>query len=316
MQKVLSSAPHMRGRETTSRIMLDVLIALMPTSVCAVYFFGLNALILILLSVGTAVATEGLIQFFTGKKVTIGDLSAAVTGLLIALNLPSGVPFYLPVVGSVFAIAIVKQCFGGLGSNFVNPALAGRAFLLISFPVAMTSWVTPGVDAVVTATPLAVMSGTSEGTMPMLMDMFLGNMPGCIGEVSTLALLAGAVYLLVRKVINIRIPAVYIGTVALIALIEALVTGSELTLVLQHVLAGGLVLGAFFMATDYVTSPVSPWAQVIFAAGCGAVTMVIRLFGGYPEGVSFAILFMNLFAPLLDRKCRPRVFGVGEVAAK
>ena len=224
MQKILSSAPHMRSNESTARLMSDVIVALLPASICAVYFFGISALWLILLCVGTAVGTEALIQVATKKPVTVGDMSAVLTGLLLALNLPSGVPFYIPVVGAVFAIAIVKQCFGGLGSNFVNPALAARAFLLVSWPIAMTTWVTPGVDAVSTATPLAIMKGTAEGALPSLTDMLTGNIPGCIGEVCTIALLGGGIYLLIRRVISIRIPATFIGTVALIAFIHGLTT--------------------------------------------------------------------------------------------
>jgi electron transport complex protein RnfD len=308
MQKILSSAPHIRGNQSVQRIMLDVLIALLPACVAAVYFFGLNAFILILLCVGAAVGTEAAIQFFCRKPVTVADLSAAVTGVLLALNLPSGVPFYIPVVGSVFAIAIVKQCFGGLGNNFMNPALGARAFLLISWPVAMTTWFAPGgVDAVATATPLAVMA--NGGNMPSLWDMFIGNHAGCLGETSALALIAGGVYLLARQVITWRIPGSFIGIVALISLL----TG-DLANLPYYLMAGGVILGAFFMATDYVTSPVSPRAQIIFGLGCGGITMLIRLFGGYPEGVSFSILFMNLLSPLLDKAFTPRVFG--EVSSK
>jgi len=308
MQRILSSAPHIRGTETVQRIMLDVLIALLPACVAAVYFFGASAFITILLCVGAALGTEAAIQFFVKKPVTVYDLSAVVTGVLLALNLPPTVPIYIPIVGSIFAVAIVKQCFGGLGNNFMNPALAARAFLLISWPVAMTTWFAPGaVDAVATASPLAVMA--NGGTLPSLMDMFTGNIAGCIGETSALALIAGGVYLLVRRVITWHIPVSYIGMVALIALL----TG-DLYNVPFHLLAGGLMLGAFFMATDYVTTPVSPRAQIIFGLGCGGITMVIRLFGGYPEGVSFSIIFMNLLTPLLDKVFAPRKFG--EVAAK
>jgi electron transport complex protein RnfD len=289
-------------------MMLDVLIALLPACAAAVYFFGLNAFILILLCVGVAVGCEAAIQFFCRKPVTVSDLSAAVTGVLLALNLPPGVPFYIPIAGSIFAIAIVKQCFGGLGNNFMNPALGARAFLLISWPVAMTTWFAPGgVDAVATATPLAVMAG--GGNMPSLWDMFIGNHAGCIGETSVLALIAGGIYLLARRVISWRIPASFIGLVAVISLL----TG-DLANVPYYLMAGGLILGAFFMATDLVTSPVSPKAQVIFGLGCGGITMMIRLFGGYPEGVSFSIIFMNLLAPLLDKAFTPRVFG--EVRSK
>ena len=310
MQKILSSAPHLRGSESTSGIMCDVIIALIPTSVAAVYFFGLSALINILVCVGVSIAAEGLLQYFCKKKVTIGDCSAAVTGLLLALNLPPEVPIYVPITGSIFAIIVVKQIFGGLGHNFMNPALGGRAFLLISFPVAMTTWIAPGaVDAVATATPLAISSGVAEGSLPTLMQMFVGDMPGCIGEVCKVALIAGGIYLLIRRVISWRIPVTFIGAVAVIAFISGGVDA-----VLFNVLAGGVILGAFFMATDYVTSPTSPTAQLIFGAGCGVITMVIRLFGSYPEGVSFSIIFMNLLAPLLDRKFAPKIFG--EVAEK
>jgi electron transport complex protein RnfD len=308
MQKILSSAPHIRGTETVQRVMLDVLIALLPACAAAVFFFGIDAFITILLCVGTAVGTEAAVQFFVKKPVTVYDLSAAVTGILLALNLPPVVPFYLPIVGSIFAIAIVKQAFGGLGNNFMNPALAARAFLVISWPVAMTTWFAPGaVDAVATASPLAAMA--NGGALPSLLDMFTGNIAGSIGETSALALLAGGAYLLIRKVITWHIPVSFIGMVALIALL----TG-DLGNVPFHLLAGGLMLGAFFMATDYVTSPVSPRAQIIFGLGCGGITMVIRLFGGYPEGVSFSILFMNLLTPLLDKVLARRKFG--EVAAK
>lgn len=304
MQKILSGAPHLRSTESVQRVMLDVLIALLPACFAAVFFFGIDALITILLCTGTAVGTEAAIQFFVKKPVTVYDLSAAVTGVLLALNLPPSIPFYLPVVGSIFAIAIVKQAFGGLGNNFVNPALTARAFLLISWPVAMTTWFAPSgaVDAVATASPLAV--AANGGTLPSLLDMFTGNIAGCIGETSALALLAGGAYLLVRKVITWHIPVSFMGMVALIALL----TG-DLGNVPFHLLAGGLMLGAFYMATDYVTSPVSPRAQIIFGLGCGGFTMVIRLFGGYPEGVSFAILFMNLLTPLLDKVFAPKKFG-------
>ena len=315
MQKILSSAPHMRSSASTTRIMLDVLIALMPASVCAVYFFGLNALILILLSVGTAIAAEALIQLCCKKPVTVNDLSAAVTGLLVALNLPSGVPFYIPVVGSIFAIAIAKQCFGGLGSNFVNPALAARAFLLISWPIAMTSWVTPGVDAVSTATPLAVLQGTTEGVMPSLLDMFLGNIGGCIGEVCSLALLAGGVYLIWKGIISVRIPAAYLGTIAVLTLVFSK-GDNAFAWMMYSVLGGGVMLAAFFMATDYTTSPVTPKGQVIYGIGCGVLTVVFRYFGLFPEGVTYAILLMNACVWVIDTYTAPRRFGTekGETA--
>ena len=304
---VLSSSPHVRSAETTGTIMRDVIIALLPATVLGVVFFGLSALWVVLVSVAAAVATEAILQLLMKKKVTISDGSAAVTGLLLALNLPPSVPLYIPLVGSVFAIALVKQCFGGLGSNFINPALAARAFLMVSWPTQMTTWTMP-VDAVSTATPLAALKVAGAGAPSPYLDMFLGNVGGCIGETSAIALIIGGLYLIVRRVIDPRIPFVYIATVALFTWVagpEGLFTGDAL----YHILAGGLMLGAFFMATDYTTSPMSGKGKVIFALGCGVLTSVIRLWGGYPEGVSYSILLMNLVVPLIDRAFKPRMFG-------
>lgn len=296
--------------------MTDVIIALVPATACGVYFFGINALVTILVSVAAAIGTEAVIQLAMKKKVTVSDGSAVVTGLLLALCLPPLAPgdFYMPLLGSIFAIAIVKQCFGGLGYNFINPALAARAFLLVSWSQSMvtTGWVFP--DAVSTATPLNALKQTGIPGASYL-DMFIGNIGGSIGETSALALLIGAVYLLARNVINWRIPAVYIGTVALFTWVagpKGLFTGDAL----YHILGGGLILGAFYMATDYTTSPMTNKGRIIFAAGCGILTGVIRLWGGYPEGVCYAILIMNLAVPLIDRKFRPRVFGVSGGAVK
>ena len=303
----LSSSPHIRSVETTGRIMRDVLIALLPATVLGVVYFGWNALWVVLVSTAAAVATEALLQLLMKKKVTILDGSAAVTGLLLALNLPPSVPLYIPVVGSVFAIAIVKQCFGGIGSNFLNPALAARAFLMLSWPTVMTSWTMPA-DAVSTATPLAAINEAGAGALSPYLDMFLGNVGGCIGETSALALLIGGLYLVARRVIDPSIPVVYIATVGLFTWVagpEGLFTGDGL----YHMLAGGLMLGAFYMATDYTTSPMTIKGRIIFALGCGVVTSVIRLWGGYPEGVSYSILLMNLFVPLIDRAVKPRMFG-------
>ncbi len=304
-QMILSGSPHIKSNATTTRIMLDVIIALLPACFCAVWFFGAGVLLTIALSIISAVLCEAAMQRAMKRDVAIKDLSAVLTGLLLALNLPPGVPWYLPVCGSAFAIIIVKQLFGGLGHNFVNPALAGRCFLLISWPVAMTTFLTPigGVDAVVSPTPLAAL-GPEAITPPPVLDMFWGNIPGSMGETSVLALLIGGIYLIARKVISIRIPVAYIGTVALFALISG-GAGS----VPFHLFAGGLMLGAFFMATDYVTTPMNKNAQIVFGVGCGVITMVIRLWGGYPEGVSFSILFMNLFAPLLDRVFKTKIYG-------
>jgi electron transport complex protein RnfD len=305
----LSSSPHVRSAETTGRIMRDVLIALLPATVLGVVFFGWNALWVVLVSTAAAVGTEALLQKLMKKKVTVSDGSAAVTGLLLALNLPVLAPelLWLPFIGSAFAIAIVKTCFGGLGSNFLNPALAARAFLMVSWPTLMTSWTMP-VDAVSTATPLAALKVAGAGDPSPLLDMFLGNVGGCIGETSALALIIGGIYLVARRVIDPRIPLVYIATVGVFTWVagpSGLFTGNGL----YHILAGGLMLGAIYMATDYTTSPMSGKGKVIFALGCGVLTSVIRLWGGYPEGVSYSILLMNLAVPLLDRAFKPRMFG-------
>ncbi len=305
-QYIMSSSPHVRASETTSRIMRDVIIALLPATAFGVYIFGLNALWVVLISVAFAVLTELVLQLFMNKKVTVGDGSAAVTGLLLALNLPPSVPLWIPMLGSAFAIAIVKQCFGGLGHNFINPALAARAFLLVSWPTAMTTWTIPGVDAVSSSTPLGALK--MGEALSSYQDMFIGNIGGCIGETSAIALIIGGLYLIARRVIDPRIPVIYIGTVALFTWIagpQGLFTGDAL----YHILGGGLMLGAFFMATDYTTSPMSGTGKIVFAVGCGVLTSVIRLWGGYPEGVSYSILLMNLVVPLLDKAFMPKRFG-------
>ncbi|NTW71898.1 MAG: RnfABCDGE type electron transport complex subunit D [Eubacteriaceae bacterium] len=301
----VSSSPHIRASHSTGSIMRDVLIALTPAFIAGVVFFGINAAILTIVCVLASVATEALIQkFLLKREVTINDWSAVVTGVLLAFNLPVSAPLWMAVIGSVFAIAIVKQCFGGIGQNFINPALAARAFLLASWPTRMTS-AAFAVDAATTATPLALIKGGGEaagGALPSYMDLFMGNVGGCIGEVSAIALLIGGIYLIMRNVISWRIPVIYIGTVA----IFTLVFGQD---PIYHVLAGGLLLGAFFMATDYASSPVTPKAQIIYALGCGILTGVIRLWGGYPEGVSYSILIMNVAAPLIERFTMPKIYG-------
>lgn len=309
-QYIMSSSPHVRSSETTARIMRDVLIALLPATAMGVYIFGFGALLTVVICVATAMLAEALLQKLMHKKVTISDGSAAVTGLLLALNLPPAVPWWIGLLGAAFAIIIVKQCFGGLGHNFLNPALAARAFLLASWPTIMTTWTIPAsataVDAVSSATPLAALK--MGGTLSPYLDMAVGNIGGCIGETSAFALLLGGLYLLARRVIDARIPAAYIGTVALFTWIagpDGLFTGDAL----YHVLGGGLMLGAFFMATDYTTSPMSSSGKLLFGAGCGVLTSVIRLWGGYPEGVSYSILLMNLAVPLIDRAFLPKRFG-------
>lgn len=321
---IASSSPHIRSDETISRIMLDVIIALLPATLASIYFFRFNAFKLIVLSILSAVITEAIFQKARRKPVTINDLSAVVTGLLLAFNIPASAPWWIPVIGSAFAIAIVKQFFGGLGHNFMNPALAARAMLLASWPTIMTDWVKPGVDAVSTATPLAILkikaveattgaASASTGataaqateTLPSLLDMFIGNIGGSLGETSALLLIIGGLYLLYRGVISWRIPFTYIGTVGVMILIF----GGGVENTIYHLLAGGLMLGAFFMATDYASSPVTKKGQIIFGIGAGILTAVIRLKGGYPEGVSYSILLMNVAAPLIDKYTSPKVFG-------
>ena len=303
---IVSSPPHMRSEDTTQSIMLDVIIALLPTTAAGIYFFGYRAGAIVAITVLFAVLFEFLWNRISQKPGTIWDLSAIVSGMILALNLPPTVPFWLPVVGSFFMIVIVKMCFGGLGQNFMNPAAAARAFLMASFLPHMTKFVLPGTpleffsnaDVISTATPLSGLLDKS----PTYMNMYLGKIGGCIGEVSTVALLLGAMYLLYRRVISWQIPVAFIGTVAAITA----VFGQDS---LFHVLAGGLMLGAIFMATDYTTSPVTPLGKWIYGIGLGGFTVLIRLKGGYPEGVSYAIIIMNVVAPLIGKITPPRRFG-------
>ena len=303
---IVTSSPHIRSKEATDKTMRDVVIALIPATLAGMYYFGFQTLIIVLVSIAAAMATEAIIQNIRKQPITVMDYSAAVTGLLLALNLPPEVPYWIPIVGSIFAIAIAKQAFGGLGHNFINPALAARVFLIASWPVEMTTWKFP-VDAVTEATPLALIKGSS--VMPesvSVFNLFIGKVGGCIGEVSALALLLGGIYLVYRGVISPRIPLAYMGTVAVLTL---LYSGFDFNYMIFHLLAGGLVLGAIFMATDYVSSPMTAKGQIIYAIGCGLITVLIRLFGGYPEGVSFSILFMNVVTPLIDKYVKSNVFG-------
>ena len=321
---IVTESPHIRSGNTTSGIMLDVIIALMPALIAGVVIFGYRAAALALVCVSASVVFEWLWCKIVKKPSSIGDYSAAVTGLLLAMNLPVTMPFWMAVVGAFFAIVIVKQFFGGIGHNFMNPALAARAFLLTSWAQAMTTWVAPfskvGADAVSQATPLAqlaqsvdaVSTATSAAEtvqLPSYLDLFFGTTGGCMGETCAFALLIGAIYLLAKKVISIKIPATYIATVAVLTFAfggkDGLFTGDAL----YHILSGGLMLGAFFMATDYVTTPYTPKGQIIFGIGCGVLTAVIRLWGGYPEGVSYSILLMNVASPLIDRYTAPKRFG-------
>ena len=315
----VASSPHFAAVPNTRSVMLDVLIALVPALVMAVYFFGFRALTLTLVSVGACVFFEWGYRKLLHKSNTVGDLSACVTGVLMAMCLPVTVPNWMANIGAFFANEVVKQLFGGLGENFMNPALGARAFLMMCYPAVMTVWVTSGtwvslispeVDGVTGATPLSYMK---SGLLPegvTLRQMLLGQTGGCLGEVCALLLIAGGIYLVANKVISPRIPLVYVGTVAVLTFLFPLGGQDRLMWMLYNVLGGGLLLGAIFMATDYVSSPVTPKGQIFYALGCGLLTVLIRYFGGYPEGVSYAILIMNVCAPLLDKAGKPRRFGL------
>ncbi|MCX5701980.1 MAG: RnfABCDGE type electron transport complex subunit D [Candidatus Omnitrophica bacterium] len=306
---IVSVSPHLHKGESTSRIMWMVVISLVPAGIAGVVIFGLNSLWAIMLGVISAVIAEGALQALTRRKITILDGSAFLTGLLLAYNLPPKVPFWLPVVGSFFAIAIGKQVFGGLGQNIFNPALVGRVFLMASWPKYMTEFTKPlNYDAITSATPLALIKEGKVFENISYLGLFLGKRGGCIGEVCILALLLGALFLLLKGYISWHIPVTYIFTVGLFTYIfgpKGLFSGDWLF----HVLNGGLILGAFFMATDYVTSPLTWKGQIVFGIGCGLLTAIIRLWGGYPEGVSYAILMMNGAAPIIDRYTRNRIYG-------
>ena len=321
---ILSSSPHAHAPAGVSRIMLDVIVALLPTTIAGIWFFGMGAVWTIAVCVSTCIVTEALCRLLMKRESSLGDFSAVLTGLLLALNLPSGIPLWMAAVGSVFAIAVAKQVFGGLGMNPFNPALAARAFMLISFTGPMTTWLKPlqpgrfggACEALTCATPLAAMkpmfaadaaaSATpqaGQSGIPQLVDLIVGNMPGCIGEVSSIALLLGGIYLIWRKVITWHIPVSFIFT----AWVYSLVSGGAPAHV--QILTGGLMIGAIFMATDYVTSPTTAKGKLIFGFGCGLLCMLIRQFGGYPEGCSFAILIMNSVCPLINRWTQPKPFG-------
>lgn len=296
----VSSSPHVRSKVTTQSIMLDVAIAMLPAAAYGVYQFKLRALIIIIATVAACVLSEYVYEKLMKKPITIADGSALVTGMILALNMPPSIPVWIPVLGGVFAIVVVKQLYGGLGQNFMNPALAARCFLLISFTGKMSSF---DLDGVTGPTPLAVMRAGGEYNV---MNMFVGRIPGTIGEVSVIALLIGAVYMLVRKVITIRIPATYIITFALFIFIFG---GFDMNYTLAHLCGGGLIFGAFFMATDYVTSPITPKGQIAFGILLGLLTGIFRLWGGSAEGVSYAIILSNILVPLIEKVTLPKAFG-------
>ena len=308
MKLTVASSPHIRGNFRTNRIMLDVVIALMPALIVGVWQTGVRALTVVALCIACTVAAEWLYSLVTRTRNTIVDCSAIVTGLLLGMTLPASVPYWLAAAGSVFAIIVVKALCGGLGQNIFNPALAARAFMMLIYPVGMTRYLEAGVDAVSSATPLhhMVMPALPEES---LLDMFLGICPGSIGELSALALLIGGAYLVWRKVISIRIPAAYLGTVAVLTLVFSK-TGAPVEWMLYSLVSGGVMLGAIFMAPDYATSPATKLGQSVYGVGCGVLTVVFRYNGLYPEGVTYAILLMNACVWVIDRYTAPRRFGV------
>lgn len=296
----VSASPHVRSSETTRSIMTDVCLALLPATAFGVFQFGVHALLVIIATVLACVLSEYIYEKITRRPVTISDMSAVVTGMILALNMPAEIPLWIPMLGGVFAIIVVKQLYGGLGQNFMNPALAGRCFLLISFAGKMSSFTLDGWSG---ATPLAQLKA---GESVNLAAMFVGKVPGTIGEVSVIALLAGAAYMVYRKVISLRIPVTYLATVAVFAFIFGQHTPAY---VAAHLFGGGLMFGAFFMATDYVTSPSTPLGQIVFGIILGILTGLFRIFGGSAEGVSYAIIISNMFVPLISKYTLPKAFG-------
>lgn len=308
---IVSSSPHLHTNITTTKIMRDVIIALLPSAVMGVFFFGFYSALVMAVAIAAAVASEWIFEKIMKKQNSIGDLSAVVTGLLLALNMPPRIPLYMVAIGSAFAIIIVKQMFGGLGKNFVNPALAARCFMLIAWTGAMTTFSVPLADAVSSATPLAIMK--DDVTIPLiyittLPECLIGFKAGTIGEVSGLALIIGFAYLLIRRVVSIKIPLAYIASFAVLTFLFGN-RAMSVEYTLYQIFTGGLLLGAFFMATDYTTTPTTSKGMIIFGIGCGVLTFLIRQFGGYPEGVSFSILLMNLASPLIERFTIPKSFG-------
>mgnify|MGYP005771874565 FL=1 len=310
---IVSSSPHLSGTVKTRNIMLDVIIALIPALIASVVYFGIRALIVVCVTVASCVIAEYICRKVMKRPVTIGDYSAIVTGILLAFNMPVGIPLWIAAIGGVVAIVVVKQMFGGLGHNFANPAITARIILMTSFPVRMTTWVAPysyiTLDTTSTASPLALMESGNVAGLPTYMQMFLGERAGCLGETCILALIIGGIYLIIRKVIAPTIPVVFIGTVFILMAI----LGQD---PLMQILSGGLFLGAIFMATDYVTSPLTTKGKVIYAVGCGIITTLIRLFGSLPEGVSFSILLMNILTPHIENLAATKPLGTVKEAAK
>ena len=306
----VSASPHVRSAQTVSGIMLNVIIALIPALAASVWLFGLRVLLVCAVTVSVSVLSEYIARKVMKRHNTIGDLSAVVTGLILAFNLPVSIPLWMAAIGSVIAIVVAKQFFGGIGQNFVNPAIAGRIILMVSFPTAMTTWTAPFAykstqGTITTATPLAA----EESELPSLLKMFLGMRGGSLGETCAAALIIGGLYLIIRKIISHSIPLSFIGTVAVIMLIAG---KGDLSFVAYQLLSGGLMLGAFFMATDYATSPINFKGKIIFGIGCGIITSMIRLFGSLPEGVSFAIILMNILVPHIENLTTPKPFGTAK----
>jgi len=298
---IVSVSPHIRAREDVRTIMSDVIFALSPALFASVFFFGWRALLIVSVSIFSSIVSEFFWQRLWRKKITVGDLSSVVTGMLLAFVLPPSSPLWMVAIGAFVAIILGKQIFGGLGYNPFNPALVARAILLASWPVYMTTWTRP-FDALTTASPLGIVKMQLDQRLPSYLQMFLGNRAGCLGEISVLALLVGAVYLLYRKQITLHIPISYIGTVGLASFLFKRDP-------LFSIMAGGLILGAFFMATDMVTSPLTRSGKLVFGVGCGLLTMLIRFKGGFPEGVCYSILIMNMLTPMIDKITEPKVFG-------
>ena len=301
----VSSSPHVRSKVSTSNIMFDVAIAMVPALIWGVMQFGIRALIVVAATAASCMLSEYAFEKYMKKPITIGDGSALVTGMILGLNMPPSIPVWIPCLGGAFAIIVVKQLYGGLGQNWMNPALAARCFLLISFAGKMTQFTDPATDAIASATPLAIMKSGGEVAW---MDLMIGKIPGTIGEVSVIALLIGAAYLLYKKVISIRIPGTYILTFAIFAFIFG---RQDINYVLAQIFGGGLIFGAFFMATDYVTSPITPNGQIVFGICLGLLTGLFRIFGGSAEGVSYAIIFCNMLVPLIEKYTLPTAFGKG-----
>ena len=313
LNNTVTTSPHIKQADGISSVMLDVIIALVPSALGAIFFFGIKALLILVTCITSCVLAEYFWCRIFKKPITTGDLSAVVTALLLAYSLPPQTPLWVVMIGAVFSIIVVKQLFGGLGHNFMNPALCGRAFLMASWPAYMTSWTTPtafGADAVSTATPLATLASGNWQDLPLLSDMFFGNRSGCIGETSAVLILLGGIYLIVRNVMDWKIPFFYILTSFVLGFFLGGGTAMQsLMTATVHIITGGILLGAIFMATDYTTSPVTPLGHIIMGVGCGLITSLIRFCGGYAEGVTYAILIMNALTPLIDRYIRPRTFG-------